>query len=160
MQALTCKAFHRVKTHKTCFFMVLVHRREHFNAAHRLFNPKWTKEKNEEIFGVCANEYYHGHNFELIVSVAGTPDADTGFVIDMKKLGLLVKEHVTSKCDHRNLNIEVEMFKDKIPSCEVMVMEFWHILAPKIPEIAMAKDARLHTIRLYETNNNFVEYFG
>lgn len=146
--------------HQTCKKMVYVCRKEHFNAAHRLYNPAWSKEKNEEIFGICSNEYYHGHNFELIVTVKGTPQPDTGCVIDLKKLSKLIREEITEKLDHRNINIEVDFMQGKIPSCEVLVMEIWNILAPKIAPIAYDKNAQLHKIQLFETKNNFVEYYG
>lgn len=139
--------------------MVYVCRKEHFNAAHRLYNPKWSDEKNREVFGICANENWHGHNFDLIVSVKGTPDIDTGFVVDMKKLGQLIKQEVVEKLDHKNLNLDVDFLKGKLPSCEVLVMEIWKILAPKIKTLS-GKDAQLHCIKLYETRNNFVEYYG
>ncbi len=139
--------------------MVYVCRKEHFNAAHRLFNPAWTKEKNCEVFGACANEHFHGHNFELIVTVKGQPNPDTGFVIDMKRLSKIIKVEIIEKLDHKNLNIEVDFLKDKMPSCEVVVMEIWRILAPKIAE-ASDNAALLHRIQMYETHNNFVEYYG
>jgi 6-pyruvoyltetrahydropterin/6-carboxytetrahydropterin synthase len=137
--------------------MVYVSRKEHFNAAHKLFNPNWTKEKNEEIFGKCANEYYHGHNFEIIVTVKGTPNPDTGFVVDMKWMGDIIKNEIVEKVDHKNLNIQVDFLKDKMPSCEVLVMEFWKILEPKLNVFSNAK---LYSIKLIETNKNFVEYYG
>lgn len=137
--------------------MVYVSRKEHFNAAHRLFNPAWSKEKNEEVFGKCANEYYHGHNFEIIVTVKGDPNPDTGFVIDMKVLGDIIKEEIIERIDHKNINLQVDIFKDKIPSCEIMVIEFWKILEPRI---AAVSNGKLHYIKLIETNKNFVEYYG
>jgi 6-pyruvoyltetrahydropterin/6-carboxytetrahydropterin synthase len=137
--------------------MVYVSRMEHFNAAHKLYNPKWSQEKNEQVFGKCANEYFHGHNFEMIVTVKGDPDPDTGFVIDMKKLGDVMKREIVDKVDHKNLNIQVDFLKDKIPSCEVIVMEFWKILENEIGKISKGK---LHCIKLIETNKNFVEYYG
>ncbi len=137
--------------------MVYVCRKEHFNAAHRLYNPAWSDEKNMEIFGACSNKYFHGHNFELIVKVKGTPHPDTACVIDLKLLSRIIKEHITEKVDHKNLNIEVDFLKDKMPSCEIIVMEFWKILEK---EIAKVSDAQLHSLTLYETHNNFVEYFG
>ena len=139
---------------------VYVSRREHFNAAHRLYNPRWSKEKNQEVFGPCANEYYHGHNFELIVTVKGRPDPDTGFVVDMKKLGQIIKTNITSQVDHRNLNIDVPFMQEVLPSCENFVVRIWDILAPIINEMAPDAQARLYSIKLYETANNFVEYFG
>jgi 6-pyruvoyltetrahydropterin/6-carboxytetrahydropterin synthase len=138
--------------------MVYVIRKEHFNAAHRLFNPAWTEEKNKEVFGLCANNNWHGHNFELIVTVKGLPDPDTGFVYDLKQLGDLIKAEIIDKVDHKNLNLDVDFMEGKLASCEILVMEFWKILAPKIQE--SSKTAVLHKIHLIETNKNSVEYFG
>lgn len=138
--------------------MVLVSRKEHFNAAHRLFNPKWSKEKNESVFGPCANENWHGHNFELIVTVGGVPDEETGFVVDLKLLSDVVKEYVIEQVDHKNLNLDVPFMKDKLASCENLIIEFWNILEPKIQE--MPGNGTLHSLKLYETPRNFVEYFG
>jgi len=138
--------------------MVYVSRKEHFNAAHKLYNPAWTREKNIEIFGPCANENWHGHNFELIVTVKGRPDPDTGFVIDLKKLSNLVKAEVTDKLDHKNLNLDVDFMQGKLASCETLIIEIWRILAPKISGIS--KFGSLHCLRLYETPRNFVEYYG
>ncbi len=137
--------------------MVIIHRKEHFNAAHKLFNPDWSKEKNEEVFGECANEYWHGHNFELTVSVAGDPDPETGFVMDLKDLSGILKEHVIDKLDHKNLNMDVEFMKGKMASCEVLITEIWNILEPRINAFPSAK---LHKLHLKETENNFVEYMG
>ncbi len=139
--------------------MVYVSRKEHFNAAHRLYNPQWTQEKNCEVFGACANEYFHGHNFELIVTVKGEPSPDTGFVIDMKALGKIIKAEIIEKLDHRNLNVEVDFLQNKIPSCEIVVMEIWRILAPLVAQASESRGV-LHCIKLYETHNNFVEYYG
>ncbi len=138
--------------------MVIVYRKEHFNAAHKLYNPNWSKEKNVEIFGPCANENWHGHNFELIVGVKGVPDIETGFVIDLKKLSNLIKYEILEKVDHKNLNVDVSFIKGKMASCENLVLEFWKILEPEI--FAIAPNAKLHHIRLYETPRNFVDYYG
>lgn len=138
--------------------MVHVIRKEHFNAAHRLFNPAWTEEKNHEVFGPCANNNWHGHNFELIVTVKGIPDPDTGFVYDLKQLGDLIKAEIIDKVDHKNLNLDVDFMFGKLASCEILVMEFWKILAPKIKETSSS--ATLHKIHLIETNKNSVEYYG
>lgn len=138
--------------------MVYVIRKEHFNAAHRLFNPAWTEEKNQEVFGPCANNNWHGHNFELIVTVKGIPDVDTGFVYDLKQLGDLIKAEIIDKVDHKNLNLDVDFMLGKLASCEILVMEFWKILAPKIKETSSS--ATLHKIHLIETNKNSVEYYG
>ena len=138
--------------------MIYVTRKEHFNAAHRLFNPAWSDEKNQEVFGLCANNNWHGHNFELIVTVKGKPDADTGFVIDLKVLGDIIKQKIVDKVDHKNLNLDVDFMAGKMASCEIFVMEIWKILAPAISEVA--PNANLHYIKLVETPKNFVEYYG
>ena len=133
--------------------MIYVCRKEHFNAAHKLWNPKWPDEKNFEVFGPCANVNWHGHNFELIVTVKGLPDPETGFVVDLKELSTLIK-----KVDHKNLNMDVDFMEGKMASCEILVMEFWKILEPAVKEIT--PNGGLHKLTLYETPRNFVEYFG
>lgn len=138
--------------------MIYVSRKEHFNAAHKLYNPDWTKEKNVEVFGPCANENWHGHNFDLIVTVKGKPDPETGFVIDLKKLSSLIRDEVVERLDHKNLNVDVDFMKGKLASCEILIMEIWKILFPKISTIS--KYGVLHSLRLYETPRNYVEYFG
>jgi len=138
--------------------MVFVSRKEHFNAAHKLYNPNWTPEQNREVFGACANEYFHGHNFELTVTVKGEPNPDTGFVIDLKLLSNLIKSLVIDKVDHKNINLEVDFMQGKMASCEIFVAEIWNILAPAIHEAS--KHALLHKLTLYETPRNFVEYYG
>ena len=137
--------------------MVLVHRREHFNAAHKLYNPDWSPEKNTEVFGACANENWHGHNFDLTVTVKGIPDSDTGFVIDLKVLSSIIKDKVISKLDHKNLNLDVDFMRGKMASCENLVIEIWKQLEPSVNAYP---NARLHRLLLVETRNNFVEYFG
>ena len=138
--------------------MVYVSRKEHFNAAHKLYNPDWSREKNVEVFGPCANENWHGHNFELIVTIKGNPDPETGFVVDLKKLSTLLKDEVTEKLDHKNLNIDVDFMTGKLASCEVLIVEIWKIIDAKLPSIT--RFGKLHGIRLYETPRNYVEYFG
>ena len=138
--------------------MIYVSRKEHFNAAHKLYNPNWSKEKNIEVFGLCANENWHGHNFEIIVTVKGNPDPETGFVVDLKQLSSLIKKEVIEKLDHKNLNVDVDFMKDKMASCEILVLEIWKILEPKVADIS--PDGSLHSIRLYETPRNYVDYFG
>jgi 6-pyruvoyltetrahydropterin/6-carboxytetrahydropterin synthase len=138
--------------------MIYVSRKEHFNAAHKLYNPLWTIEKNQEVFGPCANENWHGHNFDLIVTVKGMPDPETGFVIDLKKLSTLIRSEVIDKLDHKNLNLDVEFMKGKLASCENLITEIWKILEPRISGIS--KFGKLHSIRLYETPRNYVEYYG
>ncbi len=135
--------------------MVYITRIEHFNAAHKLFNPQWSKEKNDEVFGKCANENWHGHNFELYVTVKGLPAEGTGFVMDAKRLSMIIKEHVTEKLDHRNLNLEVDFMKDKICSIENLVVGIWDQLVDKLPG-----DVQLHALKLYETPRIYAEYFG
>jgi len=130
-------------------------RKEHFNAAHKLFNPAWDKDKNEEVFGKCANENWHGHNFELYVTVKGSPDPDTGFIVDAKLLSSIIKVHVVDILDHRNLNMDVPFMKDKLCSIENLVYEIWHQLEPHIPN-----DVKLHCIKLVETPRIYVEYYG
>jgi 6-pyruvoyltetrahydropterin/6-carboxytetrahydropterin synthase len=135
--------------------MVYITRIEHFNAAHKLFNPSWSKEKNEEVFGKCANENWHGHNFNLHVTVKGEPNPDTGFVFDAKRLSIIIKEHVTDILDHKNLNVEVPFLKDKICSIENLVIGIWNQLVQNMPV-----DVALHRLKLYETDKIYVEYFG
>jgi 6-pyruvoyltetrahydropterin/6-carboxytetrahydropterin synthase len=138
--------------------MIYVSRKEHFNAAHKLYNPNWSKEKNHLIFGPCANENWHGHNFELIVTIKGIPDPETGFVVDLKKLSALIKREVIEKLDHKNLNLDVDFMAGKMASTEVLAIEIWKILEPKIKELR--NGVTLHSIKLYETPRNFVEYYG
>ena len=135
--------------------MVYITRIEHFNAAHKLFNPAWSREKNEEVFGKCANENWHGHNFELFVTLKGEPNPDTGFVYDVKKLSVIVKEHVIDKLDHKNLNVDVDFMKDKLCSIENLVIGIWNELIPHLPA-----GVQLHCLKLSETPRIFVEYYG
>ncbi len=139
--------------------MIYLSRAEHFNAAHKLANPSWSDEKNREVFGPCANANWHGHNYELIVTVKGRPHPDTGFVMDLKKLSTIIREEVTEKLDHKNLNLDVDFLQNKMASTEVLAMEIWRILAPLIPQHSDTR-AQLHSIKLYETPRNFVEYLG
>jgi 6-pyruvoyltetrahydropterin/6-carboxytetrahydropterin synthase len=135
--------------------MVYLTRTEHFNAAHKLYNPEWSYEKNESVFGVCANENWHGHNYELLVTVKGNPDPETGFIFDVKKLSEIIKEHVVEKIDHRNLNMDVEFMKGKMCSTENLAVGIWKELVPNLPS-----QVQLHSIKLYETPRIYVEYFG
>lgn len=134
--------------------MVYLTRVEHFNAAHKLYNPGWSREKNDEVFGKCANDNWHGHNYEIHVTVKGEPDPDTGFIMDVKKLSVIIKEQVLDKVDHRNLNLDVDFMQGKMCSTEVFVKEIWQQLAPHIT------GGSLHQIRLYETPRIYVDYFG
>ena len=135
--------------------MVYLTRIEHFNAAHKLYNPNWSKEKNDDIFGKCANENWHGHNFELYVTIKGEPDPDTGFIFDARKLGGLVTEKITEKLDHKNLNIDVDFMKGKLCSIENLVTAIWHELEPHLPA-----PVQLHCLKLVETAKIYVEYYG
>ena len=135
--------------------MVYLTRIEHFNAAHKLYNPAWSREQNEEIFGKCANENWHGHNYELFVTIKGIPDPETGFLYDAKKLSTIIQEQVVEKIDHRNLNVDVDFMKNKMCSTENLAVGIWEQLKPHIPE-----NVQLHCIKLYETARIYVEYYG
>lgn len=131
---------------------IAVFRKEHFNAAHRLDNPAWSKEKNISVFGKCNNPNYHGHNYNLVVKVIGEVDPQTGYLIDLKMLSDLIKENVLEKFDHKNLNLDTKEFKDLNPSAENIAIVIYNILREKI-------DNKLDLqIRLYETERNYVEY--
>lgn len=131
---------------------VAVYRKEHFNAAHRLHNPAWTEEKNNTVFGLCNNPNYHGHNYDLVVKLVGEPDAETGYVMDLKLLSDLVKEEILNRFDHKNLNLDTVEFVSLNPTAENIAVVIYNLLRPKL-------DAKLAlSIRLYETERNFVEY--
>jgi len=131
---------------------VAVYRKEHFNAAHRLHNPMWDEATNDKVFGKCNNPNFHGHNYELIVRLTGVPDAETGYVYDMKLLSDLIRENVLERFDHKNLNLDTSEFRDLNPSAENIVIVIYNILRTKIePRFELS-------IRLYETERNFVEY--
>jgi 6-pyruvoyltetrahydropterin/6-carboxytetrahydropterin synthase len=131
---------------------VAVFRKEHFNAAHRLFCADWTDEKNKAVFGACSNPNYHGHNYELVVQVIGYPDPITGFVINTKELSNIVEEEVKSRFDHKNLNLDTDQFKNLNPSAENIAIVIYNLLRPRLSENLELK------IRLYETERNFVDY--
>jgi 6-pyruvoyltetrahydropterin/6-carboxytetrahydropterin synthase len=133
---------------------VTVSRKAHFNAAHRIFNPSWTDSKNEEIFGKCSNPRYHGHNYELIVSVTGPVNPETGYVIDMKYLADLIRAEVEDRFDHKNLNEEVAEFQALIPTAEHIAVVIWNLLRAQLNNSLKLK------VTLYETPRNFVEYNG
>jgi 6-pyruvoyltetrahydropterin/6-carboxytetrahydropterin synthase len=131
---------------------VAVFRKEHFNAAHRLFNKNWSVEKNDRVFGLCNNPNYHGHNYELIVKVTGVPDPETGYVIDLKVLSDLIRDEVINRFDHKNLNLDTKEFADLNPTAENIVKVIYNLLRPEL-------DAKLElSVRLFETERNFVEY--
>jgi 6-pyruvoyltetrahydropterin/6-carboxytetrahydropterin synthase len=131
---------------------VTVCRKEHFNAAHRLYNPEWSDERNQSVFGKCNNPNYHGHNYDLIVRVSGMPDPQTGYVCDMKWLSDLIKEEITNRYDHKNLNLDVEDFRKLNPTAENIAVTIWQRLRKRIDEKFDLK------ITLYETERNFVEF--
>lgn len=131
---------------------VALYRKEHFNAAHRLYNPQWSNDKNNEIFGKCNNPNYHGHNYEVIVKVVGFPDKETGYVIDTKILSDIIQKQVIEKFDHKNLNLDVTEFSDLNPTAENIAIVIYNLLRP---HINIDKEI---TITLYETERNFVQY--
>lgn len=131
---------------------VAVSRKEHFNAAHRLYNPGWTDQKNDAVFGKCNNPNFHGHNYELIVTLTGEPDPETGFVYDLKQLSDTIKTHVLNHFDHKNLNLDTSYFKSLNPTAENIAIVIWRILRQQIDPALDLK------IKLYETERNFVEY--
>jgi len=131
-----------------------VYRKENFNAAHRLHNPNWSDEKNSAVFGLCNNPNFHGHNYDLVVKVTGEIDPDTGYVIDAKILKDIIKEEITNKFDHQNLNLDTEEFKNLNPTAENIAVVCWNKLRNRLnPNLEI-------TIILYETERNFVEYSG
>jgi len=134
--------------------MVYVTRREHFSAAHRLFNPAFTDKQNEEVFGQCNNPSGHGHNYVIEVTIAGEPDPQTGMVIDLKKLGDIIKAEIISHVDHKHLNYDVHFLKGIIPTAENLAKVFWNILASKIVE------GKLRSVKVFESDQNFAEYRG
>ncbi len=136
--------------------MIYLIRKEHFNAAHRLYREEWANKKNEEMFGKCSNPNWHGHNYNLIITVKGVPNKETGFLIDMKFLSNLVHSHVIEKVDHKNMNIDVDFMKGIIPTTENIAVAIWEQLFPHIKELGV----ELHCIRLEETEKNTVEYYG
>lgn len=136
--------------------MVYLTRVEHFNAAHRLYNPAWDEEQNRAVFGKCTNANWHGHNYELHVTVKGDPNPETGFVYNAKTLGELVKDIIVERVDHRNLNLDVDFMSGKLTSAENFAIGIWDELAPQVAQAG----AVLHCIKLYETPRIYVEYYG
>lgn len=134
--------------------MVYLTRREHFNGAHRLFNPAWTEDENDAVFGKCANKNWHGHNFDVFVTVKGEPNPDTGFIMNAHHLSKLIKKEVVERLDHKNFNVDVPELKGVLPSTENVVKQIWKWLEPHITECT------LHSIKLVETENIYVEYYG
>jgi len=135
--------------------MVYLTRHEHFNAAHKLYNPNWTEEKNVEVFGKCANSNWHGHNYELIITIKGNVNQDTGFLMDVKVLSGILQEYVCEKLDHKNLNLDVDFMAGKLASTENLAIAIWQQIVPHLPN-----GVALHCVKLYETPRICVEYFG
>ena len=131
---------------------VAVYRKEHFNAAHRLYNPHWDNEKNDAVFGKCNNVNYHGHNYELVIKVVGEIDPETGYVIDLKYLSDIIKNNILSRFDHKNLNLDTEEFKNLNPTAENIAVVIYTILRPLLQQQYELK------VKIYETERNFVEY--
>jgi 6-pyruvoyl-tetrahydropterin synthase len=135
--------------------MVYLTRVEHFNAAHKLYNPNWNEAQNEAVFGKCANANWHGHNYELYITIKGKPSPDTGFVFDVKQLSQIINQHVIEQLDHKNLNVDVPFMQGKLCSTENLAIAIWQQLQPHLPA-----GVQLHAIKLYETPRIYVEYFG
>ncbi len=136
--------------------MIHITRREHFNAAHKLYNPKWSEEQNNEIFGKCANPNWHGHNYNLYVTVKGEVNPDTGYSVNLKELSVIIRTSITDKLDHKNLNLDVPFLQGLMPSTENVAIAIWKELLPHVTKL----NCQLHCVKLYETENNYVEYFG
>ena len=136
--------------------MIFITRKEHFNAAHRLFRPDFDDAKNLEVFGKCSNPNWHGHNYELLVTVKGEVNPETGFLINLKELSRLINIFVLDKLDHKNVNLEVDFMAGKLASTENLAMAIWGQLEQPIKDVG----AQLHRIMLFETERNFVEYYG
>ena len=137
--------------------MIYISRKEHFNAAHKLYNPSWSEERNKEEFGVCSNENWHGHNYEIIVTVKGLVNKESGMIINLKTLSDIIKEEILDKVDHKNLNIDVPFLKGIITTTENVTIKFWEVLESRHKEENICE---LHRIRLYETPRNFIDYYG
>lgn len=136
--------------------MIYVTRRERFSAAHRMFRDDWSDQKNFDVFGKCSNPNWHGHNYEMFVTVSGEIDEERGFVMNLNDLKQIIKDNIINKIDHMNLNLEVDFMRGKIATTENLVVAIWNVLAPLIVE----KGAKLHCVKITETENNFVEYYG
>ncbi len=136
--------------------MIHITRKEHFNAAHKLHNPGWSDEKNMEVFGKCANPNWHGHNYSLYVTIKGEINQETGYAVNLKELSSIVRTYITDKLDHKNLNLDVDFLKGLMPSTENVAIAIWKELMPHVIKL----NCHLHCIKLYETENNYVEYYG
>ena len=136
--------------------MVYITRKERFSAAHKLSIPEWSEEKNKEVFGKCSNPNWHGHNYDLWVTVKGVADKQTGFVLDLRKLSDIMRERIISKLDHKNINMDVDFMKGKMSSTEVLAVAIWDEIQTHIDKLGV----KLHCVKLQETENNRVKYYG
>lgn len=136
--------------------MIFITRRERFSSAHRLFVPTWTNEENDIFFGACNNPNWHGHNYEIFVTIKGEVNPETGVLVNLKDLSRILKDSVVSKLDHKNLNLDVDFLKDTITSAEMITIRIWEQIEQPIKKLG----AELHKLKLIETENNFVEYYG
>jgi 6-pyruvoyltetrahydropterin/6-carboxytetrahydropterin synthase len=136
--------------------MIYLTRRERFSAAHRLFNKNWSDEKNFETYGACSNPNWHGHNYILWVTIKGEINQEIGYVCDLKLLGKIIRENVIQKLDHKNINLEVDFMKDKKVSTENLAIGIWEQIEPHIKLLGV----KLHSVKIEETENNYVEYYG
>ncbi len=136
--------------------MIYLTRREKFSAAHRMYKKEWSDSKNPEVFGDCSNPNWHGHNFILFVSVKGNINSETGYLVNLKTLGSIIRENVIQKIDHKNMNLEVDFMNGKVASSENLAVSIWEVLDPKVKMLGV----ELHKIKIEETENNFIEYFG
>lgn len=136
--------------------MIYITRRERFSAAHRLFREEWSDEKNREVFGKCSNPNWHGHNYELFVTVKGKVNPETGYLVDLKALSKIIDQHIIQPLDHKNVNLDVSFTKGVMASTENIAISIWNELQPHIKDL----DCHLHKVKIQETENNFVEYFG
>ena len=136
--------------------MVYLTRVEHFNAAHKLWNPSWSDEQNKEVFGKCANENWHGHNYEIHVTIKGETLPDTGFIFNAKRLSVIINQYVCDKIDHKNLNMDVDFMKGKFTTAENLTISIWEQLQPVLNN----EGVQLHCVKLYETPRIYTEYYG
>jgi len=137
--------------------VVYITRKEHFNAAHKLYRPDWSDEQNEAVFGPCSNKNWHGHNYELWVTIKGEPNPETGFVVDLKWLSQLIRRELIEHLDHKNLNLDVPFMEGQMSSTENLAIACWQVIQPHIEADARCK---LHCIKIAETASNSVEYYG
>ncbi len=136
--------------------MIYLTRREKFSAAHRMYKKEWSDSKNQEVFGDCSNPNWHGHNYLLFVTVKGNINSETGYLVNLKTLGSIIRKNVIQKIDHKNMNLEVDFMNGKVASSENLAVSIWEVLDPKVKILGV----ELHKIKIEETENNFIEYFG